>query len=163
MKTLFVMRHAKSSWDNPALTDFERTLNARGLQAAPKMGELMRGKSLAPELIVASPAARARETAEIVNASAKFNCEIRFEPRVYEARAADLFEVIRELPDEFAAVLIIGHNPGLEDLVRHLTAEIREMPTAALAHIELDVKAWQGVGVGVGKLVNLYKPKEKAD
>lgn len=163
MKTLFVLRHAKSSWDNPALTDFERTLNARGLQAAPKMGELMRAKSLTAELIVSSPAVRARETAEIVKKSAGFAEEIQFEPRIYEARAADLFEVVRELPDSYAAVLLVGHNPGLEDLVRHLTKEVREMPTAALAHIKLDVDAWKDVGVGIGKLVNLYKPKETAN
>lgn len=163
MKTLFVMRHAKSDWNNPNQTDFERSLNERGRRAAPKIGRFMRAENLIPELIVASPAARATETARAVKDAAQFDCEIGFEPRIYEATVGDLFEVVRELPDDFARVLLVGHNPGFEDLVRNLTGKARALPTAALAHLELAVSDWRQTDFNDGKLVDLFEPKKLAE
>lgn len=157
------MRHAKSSWDNPLQTDFERPLNARGLRDAPKMGELMRAKNLHIDLIVSSPAARAAATAETIKNSIELDRKIQLEPRIYEARASDLLEVVNGFSNDCDCVLIVGHNPGFEDLVRHLTGQTREMPTAAVARIELDIQSWRDAKQNAGRLINLFKPKEAAD
>ncbi|MEP6924887.1 MAG: histidine phosphatase family protein [Pyrinomonadaceae bacterium] len=163
MKTLYVLRHAKSSWENHNQTDFERPLNERGLLAAPKMGKLMRAKSFAPDLIVSSPAARAKQTAEMVRDTAQFNVKIRFNAQIYEATVGDLLEVLCDISEKTENLLLVGHNPGLENLVRNLTGEIRDMPTAALAEIELKVVKWKEIYPACGKLRNLFKPKEIAD
>lgn len=163
MKTLYVLRHAKSSWENYNQTDFERPLNERGLLAASRMGQLMSEKSFVPDSIVSSTAARARQTAEMVKEAANFNVKIQFDKRIYEATTADLFEVLEETSDEIKSLLIVGHNPGLENLVRNLTEEVREMPTAALAEIRLKIESWKDVSLACGKLRNLFKPKEIVD
>lgn len=163
MKTLFVLRHAKSSWDNPNQTDFERLLNERGLKAAPKMGEFMLHHGLMPDAIISSPAVRAKTTAQMVKDAGGFSADIELDERIYEATAGTLLEVIKDSPEAAKRLLIVGHNPGFEDLVRNLTGEIREMPTAALAEIELAIEDWQEIRPACGKLRNLFKPKEIAD
>lgn len=163
MKTLFVMRHAKSDWENPNQSDFERPLNGRGKLAAPKIGELMKINKFAPDLIVSSPAVRAKTTAEKVKTAANFDAEIKFDARIYEAAVSDLLAVLAETPNAIERILIVGHNPGLENLVRNLTGEIRAMPTAALAEIELQINDWSAIRPDCGKLRNLFTPKEIAD
>ena len=163
MKMLYVLRHAKSIWENHHQIDFERPLNERGLRAAPQIGKLMRDKSLVPDLIVASPAERAKKTAEIVRETANFHTEIQFEQRIYEASTKNLFDILSEIVNEIEILLLIGHNPGLENLVASLTGEIRSMPTAALAVIELEIDKWKEIRPASGKLCNLFAPKEIAD
>ena len=159
MKTLYVLRHAKSDWNDARLTDFERPLNERGLNAARKMGAFLRERGVAPDLIVSSPARRARETAEIVKDAAGFSAKIRFEPRIYEASLGDLLEIISEVENDCEKLLIVGHNPGFEQLVGNLTGEFQPMPTAAFADIELEIENWSETVRG-GRLKNLFKPKE---
>ncbi len=160
MKKLFVLRHAKSSWDDFTLTDFERTLNERGLRTAPLMGEFMRKNNIVPDLILSSPAVRARETARLVKEAAKFTAEIKCEPKIYEASVGDLHEVIKTVDDGVKNLLIVGHNPGLEGLVMSLAEDYQAMPTAALAEIDLQIESWSRVSFGGGNLKNLFKPKE---
>lgn len=159
MKTLYVLRHAKSDWSDAGLTDFERPLNERGRKAAPKMGEFMRENGFAPDLIVSSPATRARETAEFVRKAGHFDAEILFEPRIYEAGLGDLIEVVSNVENSCEKLLIVGHNPGFEHLVGSLTGAYQAMPTAALAVIELEIENWNEITRG-GKLKDLFKPKE---
>ncbi|MDQ4122918.1 MAG: histidine phosphatase family protein [Acidobacteriota bacterium] len=159
MKTLYVLRHAKSDWNDASLTDFERPLNERGLTAARKMGEFMRERGIEPDLIVSSPARRARETAQIVKDAAGFEANIRFERRIYEASIGYLIEIVSEVENDCRKLLIVGHNPGFEQLVENLTGELHAMPTAALAEIALPIESWSETMRG-GKLKNLFKPKE---
>jgi phosphohistidine phosphatase len=159
MKILYVLRHAKSDWSDASLPDFERPLNERGLKAAPKMGVFMRERGIEPDLIVSSPARRALETAQLVKEAAAFSAEIRFESGIYEASVGDLMEIVSKTDDSTEKLLIVGHNPGFENLVGYLTGEFHPMPTAALAEIELPVKSWKEI-TGGGKLKNLFKPKE---
>lgn len=163
MKTLFVLRHAKSSWDSPELSDFERPLNERGEEAAPFMGELMKEKNLAPDLIVSSPAERAKQTATLVKNSAEFDAEIRFNERIYEASPLTLIHIISEFDDKFDSAMIVGHNPGLESLVRILSGERHRMPTAALALIELDIENWSEIAANSGNLREFFIPKEEME
>jgi phosphohistidine phosphatase len=160
MKTLFVLRHAKSSWENADLSDFERPLNKRGLEAAPLMGEVMKKNQFQPETILSSPAKRARQTAEIINEKAGINGEIKYEERIYEASPARLLEVISEQNDEIGSLVIVGHNPGLEGLVRFTTGQSEPMPTAALAVIDLEITKWNEIDSSNGTLRTLIRPKE---
>ena len=160
MKTLLIMRHAKSSWDNAGLSDFERPLNKRGLAAAPLMGDFSRTEHLQPALIISSPAARARQTALIVQNSAQIKSEIIFDDRIYEAGPGRLLDVIGEQENTADSILLIGHNPGLEGLIRILTGDLQPMPTAALAVIDLENVNWNDIKTSTGSLRMLIRPKE---
>lgn len=161
MKTLFVLRHAKSSWDFPELSDFQRPLNERGEKAAPFMGKLMKKKNLVPDLIVSSPAERAKQTALLVKDSADFDAKIQFNDEIYEAGSQSLIYVVSEFDDEFDSATIVGHNPGFENLVGVLSGESRRMPTAALAVIELDIENWNEISANCGMLKEFFIPKEQ--
>ncbi|HEY0384629.1 MAG TPA: histidine phosphatase family protein [Pyrinomonadaceae bacterium] len=162
MKTLFLLRHAKSSWQNESLPDFERPLNERGRSAAPLIGKFMRQHKLRPDLILCSPAERARQTIALVSAAAAFKAELRYDERIYAASAARLFAVVSQIDESAGSVLLVGHNPGLEELLEALTGEVRHLPTAALAHMTLNVERWAGACEQTGELVRLVKPKELA-
>ena len=162
MKTLYVLRHAKSSWDNADVADFDRPLNERGRSTAVFMGELMKREEYAPELILASPARRARETVELVKKAAALTAEIKFKERIYEARPQTLQQVVLALDDRSDSALIVGHNPGMEGFVRLLTGRTEELPTAALAIIDLDIAGWeQIVSDKLGKLRKVIRPKDE--
>ena len=160
MKTIHLLRHAKSSWKDPGQTDFERPLNGRGRDAAPLVGQFISKKKIRPDLILCSPAERARQTAALVIQSAKLNAELRFDERIYEASAAQLLEVVSQIDETVGFALLVGHNPGMEDLLRTLTGESQTMPTAALARIVLDVEKWSKVREGTGRLEWLVRAKE---
>lgn len=163
MKKLFLMRHAKSSWGDPSLADFDRPLNERGLRAAPLMGRHLRERRVVPDLILCSPAARARRTAELAAEAAKFHAPLRFDERIYEATAARLVEVVAEALDDDDEVLLVGHNPGMEELLEMLTGEWHRMPTAAVACVRLDLETWAGLRPHAGRLEWHVKPKDLED
>src|SRR5260370_23938130 len=135
MKTLLLLRHAKSSWDDQTLKDFDRPLNKRGLRAAPLVGELLRRRKLRPDVLLSSPAERAKETARLVCDAAGLSTTVRYETGIYEATAQSLLSIVSEIEDEVSIALMIGHNPGFEELLEVLTGETRRLPTAALAFI----------------------------
>ena len=160
MKRLLLLRHAKSSWDDPRLADFDRPLNERGRRAAPLMGRYLREQEIRPDLILCSPAARARQTAELVAGAAGLAAPLRFDERIYEATAARLLEVVSQAGEGAGEILLVGHNPGMEELLELLTSESRRMPTAALARIRLDTDEWAGLAPRAGRLERHIKPKE---
>ena len=159
MKRLFILRHAKSSWDDTKLSDFERPLNDIGLEAAPFMGKYMAGHGYLPKAIISSPARRAKQTAELMKANAGIGGKIRFDERIYEASPNNLRQVISELSDDLESAMIVGHNPGIEGFIRHLTGQVEPMPTAALAVIDLDVASWRKIDHHTGKIVTVIRPK----
>ena len=161
MKTLYLLRHAKSSWDNPSLTDFERPLNERGSKAAPFMGGLMRDLGFLPYIILSSPAVRAKTTAQMVKAAGPLDAEIRYERRIYEASPQRLREVVAEIDNAHPSLLIVGHNPGIEGFIRYLTGDLESIPTAALGVISLDIDNWYAIGEGRGDLQKVYRPKDE--
>ena len=160
MKTLLLLRHAKSDWDDTSLRDFDRPLAARGERDAPRIGKALRKRSPTPDLIISSPAVRAKQTIEAVMKGAKLNLEIRFDETVYGASSPELMKLIRRLPDGKSFVLLVGHNPGFEDLVGRLTGSHERMPTAALACIEFQIDHWEDVKDGEGKFAWLLTPKQ---
>ena len=160
MRKLLIMRHAKSSWDNAEISDFDRPLNPRGLQAAPFMGSQIYKNNLIPDLIVSSPAKRAKQTAVLVRGSAGVETNIEFEEKIYEASPTTLLYITSEISDKYKSVLIIGHNPGIEGFIRILTSETHQMPTAAVAQISLNIEKWADISINCGQLELLMRPKD---
>ena len=161
MKTLLVLRHAKSSWNDSALDDHERPLNKRGLRDAPRMGELVRDYGLIPDVVISSDAVRARLTAEAVAKAARYAGEILLDPHLYLASPADILSRLKRARENAETVMIVGHNPGLEQLVEQLTGERQDLPTAALAQIGLPIDQWRDLKRSTrGTLVGLWRPKD---
>jgi phosphohistidine phosphatase len=163
MKTLLLLRHAKSSQEDPSLQDFDRPLNERGQQDAPLIGKYIRKQKIKADLVISSPAERARQTAELFMKSAGLKVELRFDKRIYEASLRRLLQVTSLIEDSVSTAIMIGHNPGFAELFEALTGEDRDLPTASLACIELSVEKWSKVRTGVGDLKWLVTPKELKD
>jgi phosphohistidine phosphatase len=160
MKKLLILRHAKSSWDDASLRDFERPLNERGERDAPYMGKALAERGMRPEMIVCSPAARAKRTAELVKESAGWSAPLKFDERIYEASPQTLFLIVTELGNEVSTCVLAGHNPGMEGIIKLLTGTSTEMPTASVAIIEFDEGSWSEIEPGNGRLAEVLRPKE---
>jgi phosphohistidine phosphatase len=160
MKTLFILRHAKSCWENAALADFDRPLNKRGLETAPLVGEMIRRNEFEIDLIICSPAKRARQTAILVRESAQIEANVQFDDRIYEASPHRLLQIASELDDKIQSVMIVGHNPGLEGLLKMLTSEVETMPTAALAVVDLKIDCWSEIHIDCCNLRTVIRPKD---
>ena len=142
MKQLLILRHAKSDWKDTSLDDWARPLNDRGRRDAPRVGEWLRDHSRQSDVIITSDAVRARTTAEAVAKAAGYSREIVIEPSLYHATPKVVLDVLADVGDEAQTVLVVGHNPGLEDLVRQLTGEFHALATAALVELEVPVGHW---------------------
>ncbi len=171
MKRLTLLRHAKSSWDDPVVArDFDRPLNDRGIRAARVMGLYMKREGLSFDHIIASPAVRVAETIHHLAPAYGARMEPTWERRVYLASSATLMDVLREANDAAQSLLLIGHNPGMEDLILDLVpetagcpirAEVYEKyPTAALAEIEIDISHWRDIDRGIGRLTRFIRPRD---
>ncbi len=161
MKTLFILRHAKSSWGNSDLADFDRPLNERGLEAAPLMGNVIYENQFQPDLIISSPAKRAKQTAVLVRASAQLESKIQYDEKIYEASPRRLLQIVSEQNDKLESLMLVGHNPGFEELVKNLTGEFQTMPTATLAVIDLQIDSWSEAESNCGTLRVLIRPKDQ--
>jgi phosphohistidine phosphatase len=167
MKTLTLLRHAKSAWDDPVARDFDRPLNKRGRRAAQTIGREMRAQGLVFDQVVASPATRVVETLQDVEQGYGRPLEPSFDKRIYLASTDLLLEVIHGAGDGAERLLIVGHNPGLEKLALllsqsgELRAEIAvKYPTATLAEIELPVERWEEVSEGIGTISRFIRPRD---
>lgn len=161
MKTLLILRHAKSSWANPALSDFERPLKKRGKRDAPRMGRLIRQQDLVPDFILSSPAKRARNTAKAAAEECGYEGEIEYVPEFYPGDPMTHIETLADVPDWCQIVMVVGHNPGLEELIYVLAGESARMPTAALAELSLPIDHWVELDdEPAGSLTNLWWVKE---
>lgn len=161
MKTVLILRHAKSSWRNPSLADIDRPLNKRGKNDAPRMGTLIKEQDIVPDLILSSPALRARKTAKAVSEYSSYEGQIDIVPDFYPGDPYSFLETLASLPEDYKNVMIVAHNPGLEELLYVLAGESARLPTAALAQVELELDSWQDLDEDVdGKMVNLWRVKE---
>ena len=160
MKRLLILRHAKSDWGDSSVDDWERALSARGVSDAPRVGAMLRARSIVPDIIITSDAVRARATAEAAAQAAGYSREIILEPALYHATPEKIIGVLSALSDSAEAVLIVGHNPGLEDLLELLTGEPHEMPTAALAQLALPIDHWRDLDASCsGTVTEYWRPK----
>jgi phosphohistidine phosphatase len=161
VKTLLLMRHAKSSWSDEGLPDRERPLNERGEKAAPRMGKWLRKQGLLPDLVVSSDAKRAVQTAQAVIEAVGYGIAWRQAPSLYAADIDAYYDVLRGVPDDAGTVLVVAHNPGTAEMVAALTGEDERMPTAAVAQITLPLDHWRDLAPGVeGELVRVGRPRE---
>jgi phosphohistidine phosphatase len=167
MKTLTLLRHAKSGWDAPVARDFDRTLNARGRKAARAMGREMRRLGLGYDLVLASPAARVTETLTELAQGYGAAVDTQFDETIYLAPVDTLLALVRATDDSDARLLLVGHNPGMEQLALLLAdgGPLRDeiaakYPTAALAEIAFDAEHWHDVGPGDGRLERFIRPRE---
>ncbi|MDX2067540.1 MAG: histidine phosphatase family protein [Haliscomenobacter sp.] len=162
MKTVFFVRHAKSSWDNPSLSDRDRPLNARGLRDAPQMGLKLKQLNANIELIVSSPAKRAFTTATFFAAALGLPLdEIVLEPRLYEAMSEDVISVINGLSDEYKVIAIFGHNPTFTFIANLFTEDyIDNIPTCGVFKVDARINSWKEFGENSGRLTAFYYPKQ---
>lgn len=162
MRHLFLLRHAKSSWTDHTLSDFERPLNDRGKRDAPVMAKRLSLSSLKPSFIVCSPSKRTTETLDFFLSSLNLDLKnVRFEKGVYEASLQDLISISESLPETDECVLIIGHNPGLSLLVEYYTGNELDMPTCAFALISFQIDSWSELSRNTGLLISFEYPKKE--
>lgn len=163
-KELLIVRHAKSDWSQP-LEDFDRPLNKRGKKEAEKLGQWLLDVGLMPDFIICSPAKRTLKTAARICQSLNLEeNQIHFDPRIYEAEVSDLMKVLSECPGTAFRVMLVGHNPGLEDLLVYLVSELplaadgKILATATLGHLTMP-DCWDDLKAGCAELVNLVRAK----
>ncbi|MFC6635465.1 SixA phosphatase family protein [Microbulbifer taiwanensis] len=161
MKQLTLIRHAKSSWDDPALEDFARPLNKRGKRDLPAMARRVREFDLVPERLLTSGAVRALSTAEALIDALELSAEqILVQPELYAAGYQALLQQLRQQSDQWHHLMLVGHNPGLEDLGYHLTHErLPKFPTAAVLHIHLGITRWCELEASCGAVELFDYPK----
>ena len=161
MKKLFLIRHAKSSWDDTALPDKDRPLANRGRRDAPKMGKRLAKREVKPDLILSSPARRALTTAEIIARKLDYKVkDIVVDDRLYAGAVHGLLDVIHKLDDNLKRVMLFGHNPELIELAHRLSSEITHMPTCAVAEFTFNAKSWSNIGKAKLAKVALDYPKK---
>lgn len=168
MRRLFLLRHAKSSWQDDGQDDFDRPLNGRGRKATPLTAAFLQQNGLFPDLVLCSTACRARETLALTLPFLQGEATILLEDRLYLASAAKLFNRLRDVDDRFADVMIVAHNPGLQDLALmlaengsddDLTLIRSKFPTAALAQIDFASESWSAIMRRSGTLVRFVTPR----
>lgn len=156
MRTLLLMRHAKSAWDS-GVDDHERPLNARGLRAATTMNEWLERHDQVPELLLSSTALRARDTA--IRVSAGWPAPVREERAIYGGTAEELLAVVAQAPARVSRLMLVGHEPGLPGLARLLGGGMVKFPTAAVARLDLDIDGWTAIAPACGRLMWLIIPR----
>lgn len=164
-RQLYVLRHAKSSWEDPALEDRERPLTPRGFRTVKALSKHLRASGIAPDQVLCSPARRTRETHEGVDPPG----ELLVEEALYEATADEVIDRLRHVPDSMASVMVIGHNPALQMLVlklarddsdpKRLSAVLRKFPTGGLATLEFD-RPWSELSAGSARLLAIVRPRD---
>lgn len=165
MRTVFLLRHAKSDWSDPTLADIDRPLAPRGERAAKKIAGYVRRKRIRPALILCSPSVRTRRTLEAIEPSLGRTCIVEFVPALYTASRRELLRQLQALPDSVASVMLIGHNPGLQELAlasrgADLPRLQEKLPTGALATLVADCQSWTALKPGGAELIDYVVPRD---
>ncbi|PTU32074.1 SixA phosphatase family protein [Stenotrophobium rhamnosiphilum] len=164
MRTLTIIRHAKSSWEQEGLSDFERPLNERGRRDAPVMAARLKKDAAQPDLLVSSPALRAITTARVFADVLGIPTEnIQLQAKIYDASLGTLLNVVQSLDDQYPHIALFGHNPGLSQLAQRLAeCNVDELPTCAIVQISLPIKHWRDAGAEIGTLSYRSWPKDQS-
>jgi phosphohistidine phosphatase len=155
MKTLLLLRHAKPEDLAPGSSDCDRKLTDAGREQARALGRWLRQKQLNPDLVLCSPAARARETAELVISSAQQSCAVNYDPAIYEFAAETLLQLVSQIDNGASVVLLVGHNPAIAELTALLTNNVQSFSPGTMVQIDFDVPSWTEVRLGNGRLAEL--------
>ena len=162
MKELYIIRHAKSSWGNAQLSDFDRPLNDRGRAAAPEMGGRLVAAGICPDVIISSSAVRALTTARLIASRFTSNIDIIEESELYHASTFLLLNIVNRLPDKFDKVFLVGHNPGLTNFAEYLSNEqFGNLPTAAVVGVRFDADSWKEISGSTGDCFLYDYPKNR--
>ncbi|MEI5584064.1 MULTISPECIES: SixA phosphatase family protein [unclassified Agromyces] len=159
MKTLVLVRHAKSAWDDPTLSDHDRPLNDRGRRDAPEMGRRLRERGTSPDAILSSTAVRARTTAEAIAEALDVGTAVVLDDRLYGSSAETILDVVAELDDALTTAMVVAHDPGMSHLAFRLSGEIEHMPTCAVAEFRFDARSWADVPDAEPAEVRLDTPR----
>lgn len=159
MKKILIMRHAKSDWSDGSIRDYDRPLNHRGEKAAPLIGKHIKKQNLTPDLIISSPALRARMTAEAVAEKCEYDNDIVWNENFYFGHTNEVIKALRNVDEKYKSVMVFGHNPTWSDLAERLTGDFFGMKTADVAVLEFDDK-WKKLDDKKCKLINYLSPKE---
>jgi phosphohistidine phosphatase len=160
MKQLYIIRHAKSSWKEISLDDFERPLNKRGKTDAPFMGTKLKEKNVMPDLVLSSPALRAKTTAQIIAKKIEFKKEIVLNEDIYESSVSELHKIVSEIDDKNRVVFLFGHNPSLNMLAQHYLNFNENIPTCGIVKIEFDCDSWSDINAKNARLISFDYPKK---
>jgi phosphohistidine phosphatase len=162
VKILYIVRHAKSSWDQVALDDFERPLNDRGHRNAIMLGKLLKDHKITPDLLISSPANRAAMTARLISEQIKYSLSnIVYDPELYLATSSLLYDILRKVKNEYDQVMIVGHNPGMTALVNDLADEqVPNLPTCSIYGLRLKIKTWSELTKKCGQKILYESPKK---
>jgi len=172
MLRLYLLRHAKSSWADPGLADYDRPLNSRGREAAPAMAAFMAARGLLPEKIICSSAERAKQTLSLMLPRIASETTVLFTRRVYEEGGSGYIDIARQHGGDAASLMLVGHNPSMEDAATMLSGHgdpdmafrmRMKYPTAGLAIIDFDLAGWPDIGPGKGRLTGFHTPRSIED
>jgi phosphohistidine phosphatase len=167
VRTVILLRHGKSSWSDSTLADIDRPLAPRGERASKRIAKYMRRKRLRPDLVLCSPSLRTRQTLEAIEPSLGKGCSVELVPQLYAASELELLERLQALPEPVNSVMLIGHNPGLQDLALVLASRGADLPrleekfpTGGLATLVVESETWAALGPGVAELVDYVVPRQ---
>jgi phosphohistidine phosphatase len=167
VRTVILLRHGKSNWSDSTLADIDRPLAPRGERAAKKLAKYIRRKKIRPTLVLCSPSLRTRQTLEAVEASLGKRCTVEIVPQLYAASEQELLERLQALPETVSSVMLIGHNPGLQNLALLLASRGSDLPqleekfpTGALATLAVRSESWTALGAGEAELVDYVVPRQ---
>ena len=160
MKKLYIIRHAKSSWSDEKLDDFERPLNKRGKANAPMMGVRLKENGIMPDIIISSPAKRAKSTAEIIAKEIGYEKKVLFDENIYESSIDELRKILTALHDKNSTVFVVGHNPSLNDLANYYVGHEENIPTCGIVEIGFECERWADIEPKNAKLLLFDYPKK---
>ncbi|WP_415398106.1 SixA phosphatase family protein [Sulfurimonas sp. CS5] len=163
MKRLFIIRHAKSSWKNSSLNDFDRPLNGRGKKNAPLMGRRLRKRHVIPDIFISSPALRAKTTAEIIAQKVKYSKEIIYDDNIYASAEIIIDKIIKKVDDKHKTVFLLGHNPDLNMFVEDYVDFDENIVTCGVVEIEFDCKSWKDISRKKAKFISFDYPKKEQE
>ena len=168
MKTIFLLRHAKSSWDNTKLEDFDRPLATRGIKSCKKIGKFFKKKKLVPDIVYCSTAVRAKQTWDLINRIVEKKKNIIYEDQLYMANSSIFMNFVKKTNDNFKTLMIVSHNPGIESFCLELSKENNEYindiktkyPTGSLAILKVNLKKWSEIRYESGIIYEFIKPRK---
>ncbi len=158
-KKLFIIRHAKSSWKDSSLDDFDRPLNKRGMLNAPFMGEKLKEKNVVPDIIISSPALRAKTTAKIIAKKVKYSKKIIFKKEIYDVGESAIHKILKKLDNENAVVFLFGHNPDLNMLAEEFVGFDENIPTCGVVEIAFNCEKWRDISSLNAEFISFDYPK----
>lgn len=159
MKKLFLIRHAKSSWKDDSLSDFERPLNKRGKSNAPFMGDKLKDANILPDIIISSPAIRAKSTAEIIAKKLKYSKKIVYQKEIYEIGESAINKILKKLDDKNSVAFLFGHNPDLNILAEEYGGFDENIPTCGVVELSFDCERWRDISSQNAKFISFDYPK----